>query len=348
MELRQSRSFDSMQRLTIAGTVRRDAVASGRASSALQNPARPLPAEAVSNFDEYRFINAHGSRAYKLYIPTSLNGAAAPSKSAGGTDAKGSDAKGKTFPLIVMLHGCTQSPDDFAVGTRMNELADQHGFFVAYPAQPASANASRCWNWFNAADQRRDSGEAGLIAGITRQIMAAHAIDPDRVYVAGLSAGGAAAAILGAAYPDIFAAIGVHSGLASGAARGLPGALQAMRQGGTVKAGAAQKPLPAIVFHGDRDSTVNPVNGVHVLAQARAGATFESDVVSGVSHAGQRYSQTVETDDTGKVVLESWVLHGAGHAWAGGSLKGTYTDPAGPDASREMVRFFLTHTKSAS
>ncbi|MGA7811238.1 extracellular catalytic domain type 1 short-chain-length polyhydroxyalkanoate depolymerase, partial [Bradyrhizobium sp.] len=231
--------------------------------------------------DGARFIagtygNQAGSRAYKLFIP--------------------SRDQGQPRPLVVMLHGCTQSPDDFAAGTRMNFIAEEQACLVVYPAQPSEANQAKCWNWFRAADQQRGSGEPSLIAGITRQIMRDHSVDPKRVYVGGLSAGAAAAANLGATYSDLYAAIGVHSGLACGAAVDLPSALVAMRQGRgsdeRLRRGD-RRAVPTIVFHGDRDTTVHPNNGDQILEQSIGTTRMQKQVHRGRVPGGHAYTRTI-------------------------------------------------------
>jgi poly(hydroxyalkanoate) depolymerase family esterase len=279
-----------------------------------------------ARFIEGTYSSPVGSRAYRLFIPSRY--------------------REQSLPLVVMLHGCTQSPDDFAAGTRMNFMAEEQNCFVVYPAQPSHANQAKCWNWFRPADQQRGRGEPSLIAGITRQIMSEYSIDPKRVYVGGLSAGAAAAAIMGATYNDLYAAIGIHSGLACGAAMDLPSALVAMRQGGSdhkVNSGDRSS-VPAIVFHGDRDTTVHPNNGDQILKQSVRTMNTQTKVHRGQVPGGHAFTQTILTDASGRGMLEHWSIHGAGHAWSGGSPAGSYTDPRGPDATREMLRFFLEHS----
>ncbi|HEX3936614.1 MAG TPA: PHB depolymerase family esterase [Xanthobacteraceae bacterium] len=287
-------------------------------------------------FIEATCSNAAGTRSYKLYIPSGY--------------------LGQAIPLVVMLHGCTQSPDDFAAGTRMNQIAEEQTCLVAYPAQPSDANPAKCWNWFRPADQRRGQGEPSLIADITRKVMREYSVDPARVYIGGLSAGGAAAAIMGATYPDLYAAVGVHSGLACGAANDLPSAFIAMRQGDlgdTVRSSDIASDLrngpvvPIIVFHGDRDTTVHPRNGDHVIARSRA-VNWRKTVHQEQVPGGHSYTRTLHADPSGRAVFEHWEIHGAAHAWSGGSPAGSYTDPRGPDASREMLRFFLQHRAQPS
>lgn len=281
-----------------------------------------------ARFEERTFSNAAGSRTYKVYVPSGY--------------------AGQALPLVVMLHGCTQNPDDFAAGTRMNELAEERTFLVAYPGQPQSANMQKCWNWFNAGDQQRDRGEPSIIAGIALAVVKEFSADRSRIYAAGLSAGGAAAAIMADTYPDVFAAVGVHSGLACGAARDMPSAFAAMNGGGSPKAQTVGAGVPTIVFHGDADRTVSPVNGDQVIAQAASGEALTRIVSQGQSDRGMSFTRTVQTNASGRAMLEQWALHGAGHAWSGGSTDGSYTDPKGPDASREMVRFFMDHSTSTT
>lgn len=287
------------------------------------------PADADGTFRQEHFNCSAGTLDYKLYVPARVQCTRAP--------------------LLLMLHGCTQSADDFALGTRMNLLAGEHGYVVAYPQQSSARNPNRCWNWFRGSDQQRGHGEPATLAALTRDLVARHGLDERRVYVAGLSAGGAMAAVLASTHPDVYAAIGVHSGVPIGRASDVPSAFAAMRAGDARARGRtaadARRPVPAIVFHGDGDTTVHPRNGAGVIAQSLgAGADndaagFDVTVERGIAPGGRRYTRTLHVRD-GRVGAEHWITHGAAHAWSGGDPSGSYTDPAGPDASAHMLRFF--------
>ena len=280
------------------------------------------------------FSNAAGTRIYKLYIPESC--------------------ASEPLPLIVMLHGCTQDPDDFAAGTRMNELANERGFLVVYPAQSTTANGSNCWNWFDPAHQAAGRGEPSLIAGIAREVASICPVDTQRIFVAGLSAGAAMAIIVGTAFPELFAAVGVHSGLPYGAAHDVASAFAAMRGGAglagagiTASHGADRRLPPIIVFHGDRDTMVHVLNASAIVAQAvalrQAADPLRKTVHERQSVNGREYTVTDYCDSSLRTVIEEWMVHGAGHAWFGGCSAGSFTDVIGPDASAQMVRFFLAH-----
>jgi poly(hydroxyalkanoate) depolymerase family esterase len=295
-------------------------------------PRKALEIPEGAQFLSRSFTCAAGSRSYKLYIPSRR-------------------AIGRRG-LLVMLHGGTQDGDDFAAGTRMNDLAEKHGLLVAYPTQPKAANASLCWNWFTPENQIRGAGEPSIIAGITKDIIATYGVDPARVFVAGLSAGGAMAAVMGATYPDLYAAVGIHSGLPYGSAADLPSAFAAMRgdagrgpRSRKSRSGANDLPrIRTIVFHGDADNIVHPSNAANIVGAAKEGESVEG---AEARHTARRaHTRTVTRDKRGKVVVEQWLIHGSGHAWSGGSQDGTYTDPHGPDASSEMLRFFLEERSS--
>ncbi len=306
-------------------------------------PGHDEPAPAVPSARDEFIDGTHWRssqvRGYKLYVPP--------------------DHGGRPLPLVVMLHGCSQDPDDFAAGTAMNDQARDLGFFVLYPAQSKDANPSRCWNWFKHAHQQRGRGEPALIADMTLVVMNRYDVDTSRVYIAGLSAGGAMAAIVAAAYPEIFAAVGVHSGLPRGAARDMVEALAVMKGGvadpspdGQPNSFGTRIALPTIVFHGDQDEVVHPRNSEQVIAAALrerdgvagSSSTFAASrpkVERGVSASGRRYTRSTHHDHRGNAFAEHWLVHGAGHAWFGGRTTGSHTDAAGPDATREMLRFFF-------
>ncbi|MEO6517416.1 MAG: PHB depolymerase family esterase, partial [Pseudoxanthomonas sp.] len=319
-ELHSSISNTINEALASAGLLNATAAAPSMPASrgpALE-PETAAPAAVAGTFLEHSFSNEAGTRRYKVYVPACY-------------DAQAQDR----YPLLLMLHGCTQSPDDFAAGTRMNALADQHGFLVAYPAQSANANGSKCWNWFRPGDQGRATGEPALLAGLTQQLIRQYAVDPQRVFVAGLSAGAAMAVILGATYPDLYAAVGAHSGLPYRAARDMGSAFAAMGgnpappDAGTGTDTQAAAVVPLIVFHGDADSTVAPANGQALVKQAvaAAGKSLPQTQSERVGGNGRSATRSVYTTALGKPLVEYWQIHGAGHAWSGGSTAGSYTDP---------------------
>jgi poly(hydroxyalkanoate) depolymerase family esterase len=243
--------------------------------------------------------------------------------------------------VIVMLHGCTQTADDFATGTGMNAQAECRNFVVVYPQQRRTENAMACWNWFMPEHQGRN-GEPAIIADLARTIAEEHDVAPGRIFAAGLSAGGAMAAILGAAHPDVFRAVGVHSGLAAGSASDVAGAYAAMRGQGLEPSAAA--PVRTIVFQGSADGTVHPGNAESVLRAALGTAKtveIEEAPRSGDTSGSRSFRRILHQDVSGRMHAESWTINGAGHAWSGGAPGGSYTDPAGPDASAEMIRFFI-------
>ena len=293
---------------------------------------------AAGAFLTRRHDNPCGARDYKLYIPSAY--------------------AGQPLPLLVMLHGCSQNAEEFATATRMNRLAEQRQCFVVYPEQSASANCAKCWNWFNQHDQQRGQGEPAIIAGIAQEVMDEYGIDSARVFIAGLSAGGAMAVIMGRTYPDLFKAVGCHSGLPYGAATDACSAMDVMRYG--VNAGVnpgehsgangalPQRRMPTIVFHGDGDTTVHPSHGAGVIRQSLMALPADAPSVHPLQRlvyrdvsAGRAYTHHVHCDAAGAMVAEEWIVHGAGHAWSGGDMQGTFADSRGPDAGTEMLRFFL-------
>jgi poly(hydroxyalkanoate) depolymerase family esterase len=256
-------------------------------------------------------------------------------------------------PLLVLLHGCQQSAADFAAGTRMNEAAENAGVVVLYPEQSVAANLLRCWNWYALQDRSHHEGDAALIAAMTRQVVSEQNIDAARVYVAGMSAGGGMAAVLARDYPKLYAALGVHSGVPAGVAHDAFSAMRLMSSGpGKSEVDAffsacdgEGHAVASIVFHGDEDIVVHPSNGqaIHAAPCGQAQMLGSLQATTDPS-AGQRgFTRSVGYGPGGVTNRELWIVHGAGHKWAGGSEAEKHTDANGPNASREMLRFFLQH-----
>jgi poly(hydroxyalkanoate) depolymerase family esterase len=292
-----------------------------------------------------------GGYNYRLFVPSSY-------------------AAGRAMPLVVMLHGCTQTPDQFAASTGMDALAESTGFLVVYPEQPTSANPIRCFRWFEPAHQSRGAGEPSIVAGIVGQIGGRYTIDSDRVYAAGFSAGAGLAVILGATYPDVFAAIAVGSGLEYKAASSAGGASGAMSGGGpnpqtqgdlAFRAmGSFSRVVPTLVFHGSGDTTVAPVNGEQIISQwaqtsDRADDGTDNNSIDDRADAsetatapgGRRYTHTTYLDARGGPVMEKYLVEGMGHAWSGSS-SGSFTDPRGPNQSSIVWAFFRAHPRAGS
>ncbi|AHG91264.1 esterase, PHB depolymerase family [Gemmatirosa kalamazoonensis] len=300
-----------------------------------QPPAVTVPA-AEGRFEWHTYAGAPGARRYKLYVPASY------------------DAR-RPAPLVVMLHGCTQDPDDLARGTRMNAAAERSGALVAYPEQVATANPLRCWRWFEAAQQRRDGEEVALVAGITREVMQRFAVDARRVYLAGISAGGAMALIVAASHPELYASAASHSGVAVGVAVTAEAAWAMMRTGAPdgmdlaarllAVAGEPSRAVPLLVVHGLADNTVSARNARQIAEQW---AMAFGPVPNGAPESAEVRGRRVELARWGRggsTLVELAVVSELGHAWSGGSRAGTFADEAGPEATELMLAFFARHPR---
>lgn len=279
------------------------------------------------NFEKRSFACASGRRDFRLFVPST----------------------GRPCGLIIMLHGCRQTPEDFAVGTNMNAIAEEHNLLVAYPHQSPSANPMSCWNWFRPQDQARLGGEAEIIAGLTQHLVAEFNVPEKHVFLAGLSAGGAMAAVLGSTYPALYSAVGIHSGLAYRSAYDTNSAFAAM-QGQTPPrsiGGAEHVFRPRlIVFHGSADQTVVPANAASLWNSAVRSKGPGNILELTTSTGGRTVDRRIFSASADVASVEEWIIHGSGHAWSGGDPRGSYTDADGPNASAEMVRFFLSESQA--
>ena len=319
-----------------------DALLPERCANPASTGAQPLAPEAPGSFERIALMLGGALHHYWLYVPPDAQADADASAPA-------------PMSLVLMLHGCSQEAAEFAAATEMNTAAAAANALVLYPEQARGANPGGCWNWFEPENQHRGQGELGVVVAMLRDVMARHSVDAQRVYAAGISAGGAMAALLAREYPELFAAVGVHSGLQAGAADNMMAALSAMNNGaklGTAEhnGAASATPLPAlIVFHGDADTTVDAKNGEQLVEAALQTALGDKNAAvqetqQGQSDAGQRFTRHLyRASDSAPVLVEHWLLHNGGHAWSGGSAKVGQTDPKGVSATQEMLRFFLEH-----
>lgn len=292
--------------------------------------------------------NSFGSRDYKLWLATGYQ-------------------KEKPVPLVLMLHGCMQKAEDLAALAGMNDLADENNFLVAYPQQVATANPLGCWNWFDPKHQSRDAGEPALIAAVVQDIRSAYSIDGKRIYVVGISAGGAMAVVMAATYPELFAGLGVMAGVEYKAGTTVEGGLASMKSGGPDPnqqgllafqamqqgLGAAKKRMPVIAFHGTKDPYLNPLNTDQLIAQWAQTNDYlddgkDNDSVSiqspletkGAVPNGYSYTRSQYKDGNGRLLMEKWIVEGLGHAWSGSPIANQFADAKGPKASAETWRFF--------
>lgn len=309
------------------------------------DPTHPSPSSAQSGrWVEGTFTNTAGTRRYQLYVPGRYDPA-------------------RRHMLVVMLHGCTQDPADFARGTRIAEHAERGGFLALLPEQPETANPKKCWNWYEPANQARGAGEPSILDGIITQVMRDHAIDSARVHLAGISAGAAMASLMTVAYPERFASIALHSGMAWRPATDVMSALGVMARGAAdadtlgaaalAAMGDRARVVPTMVVHGSKDAILNPLNGTQttrqwVLTNTRAprGGPLTASATTGETK-GYHWTRTCHRAAAGPCVVEEWIVTELGHAWSGGSAAGTFTDERGPDITAEMLRFFGEHPMGA-
>ncbi len=267
-------------------------------------------------------------------------------------------------PLVVLCHGCKQTPEEFAQGTRITDLADRHQFVVLLPRQKESANPWRCWNWFES-HTAGGSGEAAIVAAQIRSVRRRYRCHRKRVLVAGISAGGALAAIMGVRHPDLVAAVAVHSGLACGAAKSPVTAIAVMQSGpeqdvaalaDIARASASKQPvrIPLLALHGDADNVVAPRNAAALVRQylhlnghasasdptAQSSALPAADAETRTTLANGRTEVVREWRTDGRLVARLVEVAGLGHAWSGGDPSLAYNDAEPPDATELVGAFF--------